>query len=188
MLITPGSDNYENNANESDRFYQFWNSNSFGTTTSAGTTNFFDTAGSTVQNNLPSVRRFPGGWDVTVYRASLEAYTVNQTPATNLDLNALVAGSYIRFMRNSTEEISQIATSTLTGPIIDPGNAASNAQVAGFAGTGSSTYNLPSPFGQFEIPNSQFFHAEFIVSSDITLSAATVLKMVIWTRLRKPAS
>ena len=190
-IIATGSDNYLNNSQTSERFFQFRNTESFSTTVSSGTTKYFETAGATVENKLPSANRFPGGWDVKVWRMSLEPVVVNQTPATALDLNALISGSFIRVMRNSTETIAELATSTIAntgGGVLDPGNLASNAQVATYGiPSGQAPLTLPS-FGQWEIPSSQFFHVDFIVSSALTLSATTKLKLVLWTELIKPTS
>ena len=190
-IIATGSDNYLNNSQTSERFYQFWNTESFGTSVTAGTTKYFDTAGATVENKLPSAIRFPGGLDVKVWRMSLVTVVVGQTTATALDLNALISGSFIRVMRNSTETIAELATSTIAntgGGVLDPGNAASNAQVSTYGlPTGQAPLTLPS-FGQWEVPSGQFFHVDFVVSSALTLGATTKLKMVLWTELIKPAS
>ena len=191
QLITTASDNYELNPNDSSRFFQFWDANAFGTSVSAGTTNFFDTAGNSNTTKLPSANRFPGGWDVKVWRMSLEPVVVGQTPATALDMNALISGGYWRIMRNSTEVVAELSGSTLAnsgGGVNDPGNAASNAQV--------STYGMPSAqspltlptFGQWVVPSGQFFHLEYVVSSALTLGASTTLKCILWTELIKPTS
>ena len=190
-LISPQSDNYLNNPQNSERLFQFWDSTTFSTTTSAATYTFFDSQGNTNTTKLPSANRFAAGWDVTVWRMHLEPIVTGQTPATALDLNALISGSWIRIMRNSTETVAEYTASTIAampGGVYDPGNLASNAQVATYSMPASSSpITLPN-FGQWSIPSGQFFHVDWIVDSAITISASTTLKICLWTELIKPTS
>lgn len=190
-LISYGSDNPALNPTDSFRFMCYWNSNTFGTTTSAQTYEFFDTAGSDNTSNLPSQNRFSASQDVIVWRMTMEPTVVGQTPATALDLNALVSGSFLEIYRNRTELIAQMPATVLAnsgGGVLDPGNAASNAQVSTYGMPDSrAPFTLPS-FGQWEIAAGQFFHVNWVVSSAITLGASTVIKLVLWTQLKQPAS
>ena len=121
----------------------------------------------------------------------MEPTVVGQTPATALDLNALVSGSFLEIYRNRTELIAQMPATVLAnsgGGVLDPGNAASNAQVSTYGMPDSrAPFTLPS-FGQWEIAAGQFFHVNWVVSSAITLGASTVIKLVLWTQLKQPAS
>ncbi len=190
-LIAPGSDNYQLNPNEAKRLYCFWDTNSIANGVTA-ITEYFNAQGNSVDTKLPAPNRFPGGWDVTVWRMSLETVVTGQTPTTALDMNALVSGSWVRVMRNSTETIAEIPTSIIAntgGGTNDPGNAASNAQVPTF-GLPSTTSVMTFPsFAQWQIPNGQFFHIDWIPDTGgITLSATVKLKIVLWTELTKPTS
>jgi hypothetical protein len=190
-LIQYGTDNPANNPTDSFRFMCYWNSNTFGTTTSAQTYEFFDTAGNDNTSMLPSSNRMSASQDIIVWRVTMEPTVVGQTPATALDLNALVSGSHVKLWRNRTELLSQFPATVLAnsgGGVLDPGNAASNAQVSTYGVPDSrAPFTLPS-FGQWEIAAGQFFHIDWIVSSAITLGASTVIKLVLWTQLKQPAS
>ena len=116
---------------------------------------------------------------------------VGQTPAAALDLNALVSGSHIKIWRNRTELLTQIPATVIAnsgGGVLDPGNAASNKQIATYGLPDSrAPFTLPS-FGQWEIAAGQFFHIDWVVSSALTLGVSTDIKIVLWTQLKQPAS
>ena len=190
-LIAYGSDNPALNPTDSYRFMCYWNSATFGTSVTAGTTEFFDTAGNDNTSMLPASRRFSASQDVIVWRVTMEPTVVGQTPASNLDMNALVSGSHIKIWRNSTELLAQMPATVLAnsgGGVLDAGNAASNKQISTYGVPDSrAPFTLPS-FGQWEVSAGQFFHVDWIVSSALTLGASTVIKLVLWTQLKQPAS
>ena len=190
-LIPYGSDNPALNPTDSFRFMCYWNSQSFTTTTAAQTYEFFDTAGNDNTSMLPQGNRFSASQDVIVWRVTMEPTIVGQTPASALDLNALVSGSHIKIWRNRTELLAQMPATVIAnsgGGVLAPGNQASNAQVSTYGLPDSrAPFTLPS-FGQWEIAAGQFFHIDWVVSSAITLGATTVIKLVLWTQLKQPAS
>ncbi len=190
-LIPYGSDNPALNPTDSFRFMCYWNSATFGTSVTAGTTEFFDTAGNDNTSMLPQGNRFSASQDVIVWRITMEPTVVGQTPATALNLNALVSGSHVKIWRNRTELLAQMPATVIAnsgGGVLDPGNAASNAQVSTYGLPDSrAPFTLPS-FGQWEIAAGQFFHIDWVVSSALTLGASTDIKIVLWTQLKQPAS
>jgi len=188
-LIPYGSDNPALNPTDSFRFMCYWNSQSFGTTTSAQTYEFFDTAGNDNTSMLPQGNRFSASQDVIVWRISMEPTIVGQTPATALDLNALVSGSHLKIWRNRTELLAQMPATVIAnsgGGAVDNYSAATNVATLGIPDS-RAPFVLPS-FGQWEVAAGQFFHIDWVVSSAITLGATTIIKLVLWTQLKQPAS
>ena len=190
-LISYGSDNPALNPTDSYRLICYWNSNTFSTTVATGQYEFFDVGGQDNTSNLPQSNRFSASQDVIVWRMTMEPTVVAQTPATALDLNALVSGSWISLYRNRTELITQLPATVLAnsgGGGLDAGNAASNAQVSSLGLPDSrAPFTLPS-FGQWEVSAGQFFHLNWNVDSAITLSASTTIKIVLWCQLKQPTS
>ena len=191
-LISYGSDNPALNPTDSYRLMCYWNSHTFSSgTVSAGTVEYFDSGGQDNTSNLPQANRFSASQDVIVWRMTMEPTTVNQTPATALDLNALVSGSWLSVYRNRTELITQLPGTVLAnsgGGILDPGTGTSTTQVATLGLPDSrAPFTLPS-FGQWEVSAGQFFHVNWNVDSAITISADTTIKLVLWCQLKQPTS
>ena len=121
----------------------------------------------------------------------MEPTVVGQTPASALDMNALISGSFLKVWRNRTELITQLPCSILAntgGGVYEPGNQASNAQVATFGLPDSRAPLVLPEFGQWEVAAGQFFHIDWVISSAITTGAAIIIKLVLWTKIRQPAS
>ena len=189
-LIPYGSDNPALNPTDSFRFMCYWNSNTFTSgSNSAATIEYFDSAGNDNTSMLPQGNRFSASQDVIVWRISMEPTVVAQTPATALDLNALVSGSHLKIWRNRTELLAQMPATVIAnsgGGAVDNYSAATNVSTLGIPDS-RAPFVLPS-FGQWEVAAGQFFHIDWVISSAITLGANTTIKLVLWTQLKQPAS